>query len=206
MGVSQSKCVNLKGLDDSYFEDAYTVIRTSGERQEGWRMSKRVHICYLHRVGSWRPSAHAWLEKDGWRIYMHNGDQEDAEGKIVNTHVCGWRPIGGFWPTRLTGDEAAIATWSAELKALVDCFAEEQGLPTYYAEHTCSKGAPRDYCDGCCAERRALEKKAAMTQPQPSAEPAPAAPLPSSDTEEAPAPSHTTPAEEPSEIPASEYR
>jgi hypothetical protein len=163
MGVSESKCVNL-AAEQAYLDESYTVIRTSGQQETGWLLTSTVHRCYNHGSHSWRPRAHAYLKKEGWVLSLHNGDQEDAEGNIVASHCCGWRTLGTFWPTRLTGDEEAIAAWTEQLRDRLEELAGHKGIPDIWAEHSCGRGAPPDYCDGCCAERRAMEKKALLDQ------------------------------------------
>ncbi len=155
MGVSESKCVNLAG-QAAYLEEAYTVIRTSGKQETGWLLTSTLHRCSNHVSYSWRPRAHAYLKKEGWALSLHNGDQEDAEGKIVASHCCGWRPLGTFWPTRLTGDQAAIDTWQAEIKLRLEELAEAQGLPWTFHEHTCVRGDGLQ-CSGCFWEKAAKE-------------------------------------------------
>ncbi len=163
MGVTQSKTINL-AAETGLHAEAYTVIRTSGERQEGWCITTKVHRCYNQNPGAWRASTHALLQQDGWRIYMHNGDHEDAEGNLNAAHACGWRTLGTFWPTHMTGDEAAIKVWSDALRDRLEELAGEQGLPDVWAEHKCGSGQHQDYCDGCCAERRADKKKALLDE------------------------------------------
>lgn len=155
MGVTESKCVNL-GEAATYLEEAYTVRRTSGDTQDGWKLTKEWHRCYNVDPRSWKARAHAFLTTDGWKIHLHNGDQADEDPEA---HCCGWRRQGTFWPTRLTGDQAAIDAWSDGLLASLEELAGRQGLPDQWAEHSCGKGAPAEYCDGCCAESRAKKKK-----------------------------------------------
>jgi hypothetical protein len=162
MGVTESKCVNIAAAYEGakYLVDSYSVIRTSGATEDGWMMTEKPHLCYNQDPRcSWRPRAHAFLEQVGWRVHLHNGDHEDAEGKVLASHSCGWRRLGTFWPTRLTGDQEAIDSWTATLKADLERFAADQGLPSEYYQHQCGMGAPPEYCDACCAERRAKEAK-----------------------------------------------
>jgi hypothetical protein len=163
MGISESKCVNLS-TEAALLGESYTVIRTSGAQETGWLLTSSLHRCYNHGSHSWRPKAHAYIKKEGWALSLHNGDQEDAEGNIVASHCCGWRPLGTFWPTHMTGDEAAINAWSDALRDRLEELAGEQGLPDVWREHQCGRGAPQDYCSGCCAEQRAVRKKALLDQ------------------------------------------
>lgn len=158
MGTNSSKCVSLMDLDAAYFTDTYTVIRTSGEQQTGWQIANDDHRCFNKQPGAWRPRAHAVLQEDGWRVNMHNGHHTDADGERLDTHACGWRRLGSFWPTRLTGDQPAIDAWSNTLRDIMEQLASEQGLPDVWSKHTCDRGAPPDYCSGCCANMRAKTK------------------------------------------------
>jgi hypothetical protein len=154
MGIELSKCVNLAG-ETSYLDEDYHVVRTSGAEEDGWTLTEEPHRCSRSTVAA---AAHATLNQNGWALHLHTGDQADA------AHCCGWRPLGGFWPSRLTGDKEAIEAWTEQLRDRLEELAGHQGLPDLWAEHCCSRGAPPDYCDGCCAERRAKEKKAILDE------------------------------------------
>lgn len=155
MGVSESKCVNLYS-EAGYLDESYTVIRTSGKQETGWLLTSTVHRCSNLSPHSWRPRAHAYLRKEGWSLSLHNGDQAE---EAADAHCCGWRPLGTFWPTRLTGDADAIKAWTEQLRDRLEELAGHQGVPDIWADHQCGRGAPPDYCDACCAQRRAKEKK-----------------------------------------------
>jgi hypothetical protein len=163
MGVSESKCVNLTG-QETYLGESYTVVRTSGEQQTGWLLTDKVHRCYNQDVQTWRPRAHAFLKQQDWALALHNGDHDDEDGKLNEKHACGWRTLGTFWPTLLTGDEAAIKEWTDKLRETIEELAGRQGVPDIWAEHSCGRGAGPDYCDGCCAQRRAKEKKVLLDE------------------------------------------
>jgi hypothetical protein len=163
MGISESKCVDLASGAE-YLAESYTVVRTSGEQQAGWLLSDQGHKCYNQDIRAWRPRAHAFLKEQDWALALHNGDHDDEDGKLNEKHACGWRTLGTFWPTRLTGDEAAIKAWTDKLRDTIDELAGQQGIPDIWAEHQCGRGAGPDYCDGCCAERRAKEKKALLDE------------------------------------------
>lgn len=156
MGVSKSKCVSLED-EVAYHTETYTVIRSSGEEQTGWMMSPQPHRCRHYGEDKWKPTCYATLERDGWRIHMHNGDEDPENPKA---HICGWRPLHEIWPTRLTGDQDAIEAWRTALKEIIMRLAAKKGLPSEWYEHTCGRGAPPSYCDGCCAARRAKEAAA----------------------------------------------
>lgn len=163
MGVTESKCVTFAG-EAEYLSESYTVVRTGGDQQTGWILSEKAHECYNTDPRQWRPRAHAYLKQEGWAVHLHNGNHTDENGAIIVSHCCGWRRLGTFWPTRLTGDAEAIKAWSDALRDRLEELAGYQGLPDLWREHSCSRGAGPDYCDGCCAERRAKEKKALLDQ------------------------------------------
>jgi hypothetical protein len=140
MGVDQSKCVNLLG-EAAYMEETYAVVRTSGAIETGWRLTEEIP-CGL-------------LRKDGWAVHLQS---EDA----ARTH--GWRFVGTFWPTRLTDDKAAIASWTERLRDRLEELAGRQGLPDVWEEHVCDMGAPPNYCPGCCGNERAKKKKALLDE------------------------------------------
>lgn len=177
MGIDLSKCVDLAG-ETAYLEESYTVVRTSGEVQTGWLLTEKIHRCYNTDPRSQKPKAHAYLKPEAWAVHLHNGDQvsgadlenpsgsatRDQDEEDSEKHCCGFRRLGTFWPTRLTDDAEAIAAWTNQLRDRLEELAGRQGLPDLWAEHSCSRGATADYCDGCCAERRAKKKKALFDQ------------------------------------------
>jgi hypothetical protein len=130
-------------------EDSYTVIRTNGEAQEGFRIPRAGHYC--KQDDSQRPSwehAHAWDGlKDSqtiateqaagevnpgpykkWKVHLVKFSEDPSQNRC---DVCGWRtmmPDNGigafknqrsFWPTRLTTPEEKEAWWS-EMDALLN--------------------------------------------------------------------------------------
>jgi hypothetical protein len=120
--VSFPDCCLLSQLPRQKFAELlaerFTVIRTSGEEQGGWRISSEPHTC---RGVVGKAHAHVWdhtVDGEGkidWRCHM----VLDAEGV---EHCCGWRRFGPgnrtFWPTRLTTQEEK-ETWWAEFDALM---------------------------------------------------------------------------------------
>lgn len=153
MGLNESKCVKLSDseeLADFFLNESYTVIRTGGTHEDGWRISSEPHSCSSTRGlnYNWNPSSHAMLKEEGWRVFLVGKEPEDS-------CICGWRRLGTFWPTCLTGNQVAIDQWTAELKSTLERLARRAGLPTKWEEHTCFLGAPRSYCPGCCSEREA---------------------------------------------------
>jgi hypothetical protein len=101
--------------------ERFTVIRTSGKEQAGWRIPAVGHCCN----GGQRQKFHGHVwdhttngEGDkSWRFHMlRDPTPED------NEHCCGWRRCEPgnrtFWPTRLTTEQEK-ETWWAEFDALV---------------------------------------------------------------------------------------
>ena len=94
--------------------EEFTVTRTSGEKQNGWRIPSVSHSCnqgrwVAHHAQAWDNMARGHGDKT-WSFHM----VRDGPG----VHCCGWRLERTFWPTRLTTEEEKEAWW-AELEALV---------------------------------------------------------------------------------------
>ena len=140
MGVDQSKCVNLLG-ESAAMEETYAVVRTSGAIETGWHLVEEIPC--------------AFLKQDGWTVHLQGEDEK-------RTH--GWRVLGTFWPTRLTDDKAAIASWTETLRDRLEELAGRQGLLDVWHEHICEKGSPASMCPGCRAMERAKEKKALLDE------------------------------------------
>jgi hypothetical protein len=161
MGITKSKCVSLED-EVAYHTETYTVIRSSGEEQTGWMISPQPHRCRHYGQIKWNPTCYATLERDGWRIHMHNGHEDPENPKA---HACGWRPLHEIWPTRLTGDKEAIEVWRTGLKEIIVRLAKQKGLPTEWHDHTCHQ-VHHDYCSGCHWEKKAKDQ-AAGVKPDP---------------------------------------
>lgn len=133
---------------DELTSDSYTVIRTSGEEQTGFRIPRAGHYCKEgnSQVPGWE-DAHAW---DGLNDSQRSAKEQDAGLVHLQPYakwkvhlvkfqeppnqnycdVCGWRtmmPDNGinapkpgrtFWPTRLTTLEEREVWWS-EMDALL---------------------------------------------------------------------------------------
>lgn len=139
--VSTPDCFVWAQLPKEKFEELlaerFTVIRTSGEKQDGWRIPSTSHFCH---EGKWvKYHAHAWDHlTDGkgeksWRFHMV---LEDSPGAM---HCCGWRRVRTFWPTRLTTEEEKKAWWD-EFDALVATLkrtremSDAEWMPLYEAQ------------------------------------------------------------------------
>ena len=111
MGNTQSEitCTPLTGMD-SITDVSYTVLRGSGEYDDGWIISKPPVVI---ENAKWIDK-HAWrdVNKNEWRIFLHN-NQTDP-----NLFKCGWRRISTIRPTHLTEDE--VDKWRESLIDTLD--------------------------------------------------------------------------------------
>jgi hypothetical protein len=125
MGVSQSSCVSLRELD-KYTSESYTVKRTSGDLDDGWRISNGPHHCA--NAGSGWVGGHANRPEGVWRVFMSSPIDMTATPHD-NAHACGWRRHGTFFPTRIKDQDAEIKSWQdsflGDLEALHAAKAEE---------------------------------------------------------------------------------
>ena len=145
--LTKENTFNLAQLPAAKFDeltgDSYTVIRTSGELQDGFRIPRAGHYCKEKCIQEpvWM-AAHAWDGKDSHAIAAEGDVQVEHFAKwkvhlvkfleIPGYHccdVCGWRTmmpdgVGApkanrtFWPTRLTTPEEREAWW-LEMDALL---------------------------------------------------------------------------------------
>ena len=115
--------------------ETYTVVRTGGWMQHGWRIPAEAHECpadardsiYMHGLACNRLNSGGYLtplegERHPWRVYMvFEGEVSDLDAK---KHACGWRRSATgertFWPTRLDGDPAAQEAWGLKLDGLLN--------------------------------------------------------------------------------------
>ena len=118
--VSIPDCFLWSQLPPEKFEELlaerFTVIRTNGEHQNGWRIPSVTHLCHdgrwsEHHAQAWDHTTGGKGEKS-WRFHMVLDDAPDVE------HCCGWRRVRTFWPSRLTTEEEKEAWWT-EFDALV---------------------------------------------------------------------------------------
>ena len=113
MGVSQSSCVSLREYD-KYTSENYTVKRTSGDLQDGWRISKGPHHCGASLPPNGWIGGHANRPDGVWRVFMSS--PIDMSGTPHdNDHACGWRRHGTFFPTRIKDKDADIKSWQDSL-------------------------------------------------------------------------------------------
>jgi len=95
----------------------YTVVRTNGEEQTGFRIPTEPHECHKNNT-RFCPAAHATRITTSAEPKFFLTTTIDCSKYCIknhehNDHVCGWRICSpttrGFWPSRLTGDERK--TW-----------------------------------------------------------------------------------------------
>ena len=109
MGVTQSMCVSLRELE-KYTNESYTVKRTSGDLEDGWRISNGPHHCASSSGSGW-VGGHARKPAEGWRVFMSLPVELESERE----HFCGWRRHGTFFPTRIKDQDAEIKSWQDSL-------------------------------------------------------------------------------------------
>lgn len=103
--VARPQCVNIEGQEIT--NDSYTVKRTSGEMEAGWKTG----TCY----GSpdW-VTQHAYKNEGEWRIFMNNCHTD------IDAIAQGWRRLSTIYPTRLAEDIDAIEEWRRGVRGLLD--------------------------------------------------------------------------------------
>jgi hypothetical protein len=140
--LSLSACFELSDLPAAIYAELtsedYTVIRTNGSKQSGWRIPTGAHCCANGaRCAEWAgalatnrviPGGRVCNLGDParpWRVHMvFDGDSEEP----AKEHACGWRVSEPerrtFWPTRLSGDTpeatAAREAWWLRLDGLLN--------------------------------------------------------------------------------------
>ena len=134
-----SDCIYLDRLAPDVFksliDEDYTVIRTDGTVETGWRIPSETHSCDGTSASDqlWACS-HATLSTDKKTLKFHMLRDKDGE------HVCGWRRNRTFWPTRLADQEAKEAWWHwlnaqvAPLKSQRQIWDEEEAKQKVEAE------------------------------------------------------------------------
>ena len=138
--LTKSACVNLCELPAEVYEEltseTYTVVRTGGWEQHGWRIPTEPHdhcpaeardSFYMHSLACNRinPSGYlASLDDDRfpWRVYMvFAGECSTIENK---KHACGWRRSAPgertFWPSRLDGNADEQEAWGLRLDGFLN--------------------------------------------------------------------------------------
>lgn len=140
----KKRCVDLRSLPAELYEELvsedYTVVRSGGWEQGGWRIPTKPHeSCYSSTGPSKEEGSLACncIKPDGtigpqgsgpWRIYMVFDGEASTDPE--KEHICGWRPCSverrNFWPTRL-GVEAREAWW-LRLVDHLDTLKSQEGI------------------------------------------------------------------------------
>jgi len=155
--MSQEACFSLSDLPAETLAkivgEDYTVLRTDGRKETGWKITTAPHgtplIC--------GPSYQGWHDgvgsrivagNDGilvLRIMMSNGfccddkkfalfseylsNQGEDKGTSSHKHACGWRAFSkdrrGFWPTRLESSEEEKEAWFLWMDSQLDTLKSE---------------------------------------------------------------------------------
>ena len=95
--------------------DSYTVERTNGSIESGWRIPVTSGVDMSVKAPA--ASIHAVLTegmKGGWRIFLDNGLTN------ANEMLGGWRRLDSIWPTRLNGNAEAIQKWRDETTLILE--------------------------------------------------------------------------------------
>ena len=152
--LTKSACVNLHDLPPEVYQEltseTYTVVRTGGWEQHGWRIPTEPHeecavemrqSFYMQSLACNRIDPSGYLtaledERCPWRVYMlFDGQWSTIEAK---KHACGWRRSAPgertFWPTRLDGDPAAQEAWGLRLDGLLNGLKSQDELEIDEAE------------------------------------------------------------------------
>jgi hypothetical protein len=110
--------VSLKDYED-IVKDTYSVLRSDGRMDSGWKVSHQSsREMWLRGPSATKHYSYPGA-KNGWRIFLDNGNDM--------YYCCGWRHIESIYPTRLDGDDEAIKMWRQELLELL-AFLETQRM------------------------------------------------------------------------------
>jgi hypothetical protein len=113
MGNVPTVHFSIQGLATfaALLETDFTVVRSrKGDQDEweqsGWRIQAAPHCC-VAKVSDFARAARSTGGGHLYKLFMTN-TLEDP-----NTHACGWRRIGTFWPTDMPAE--ARSAWFADL-------------------------------------------------------------------------------------------
>jgi hypothetical protein len=107
----ETNCISIENIPE--FQHSYTVIRTSGEMQNGWTLGCSQPL--WHGLG-W-VKHHAYFSPKGWRLMLTDSNE-----------WSGWRPINTIWPTALEGDEVAIQAWRDKAVSILESISNPQNI------------------------------------------------------------------------------
>jgi hypothetical protein len=145
--LTKSACVNLRDLPAEVYaeltSETYTVIRTGGWEQHGWRIPTEPHDDFPAPPcsGSQMHSlACNCTHPQAWRVYMvFTGEAIEVGGGMQSKrHACGWRRSAPgertFWPTRLDGNAEEQEAWGMRLDGLLNSLKSSDELEAMEAE------------------------------------------------------------------------
>jgi hypothetical protein len=110
-----------------FLDEEYTVVRTNGMIQPGWKMRKGTHYCPNGETltADHRRNGVAVVCNDdtptAYKFFMvFDPCEESCRNACHNVeacgHLCGWRACypekRSFWPTRMTTDSEKEAWWA----------------------------------------------------------------------------------------------
>uniref|UniRef100_A0A6C0ANT4 Uncharacterized protein n=1 Tax=viral metagenome TaxID=1070528 RepID=A0A6C0ANT4_9ZZZZ len=166
--LSLSACVEMSDLPAAIYAELtsedYTVIRTNGSEQSGWRIPTTSHRCASGTVCAEWAGALVSNHAHPWHVHMVF-DGEDSQ-EPANKHACGWRVSDPerrtFWPTRLNGSSAEVTAareaWWLRLDGLLD------SLESY--EQKGSKATPESSESSKMRKNTELEAAYVSDEPQ----------------------------------------
>jgi hypothetical protein len=127
MGHSHSNDLQLRDLSPEdynlFLDEEYTVKRSDGTIQSGWKIRDGAHYCMNSDVvAAHHRQASVTHEPDNVNAYkffmIYENCDNSCSGGSHNApcgHVCGWRPCypgkRNFWPTRCEVQEDKAAWW-----------------------------------------------------------------------------------------------
>ena len=105
ISIESKYCITVP---EALCQKEYTVQRTSGELDDGWR----IQVDYYENEDTIFPfpraSRHAKSSRKGlenWRVLMEKGSPSSQE------YMYAWRRVNSIYPSELHGDEDAIKEW-----------------------------------------------------------------------------------------------
>ena len=115
-------------------KEEFTVQRSNMKEESGWRIQQAAHSdnCgpgYNTSIGATdsvelgdavalKKSPKGQPEKTFWHVFLNDGNNPHPLS-VLHTHMCGWRPLGTFWPSRCKTAEEKQA-WFTMFEALLE--------------------------------------------------------------------------------------
>jgi len=95
----------------------YTVVRTSGEVDSGWRIPLEWYEDDKYTYTFPSASKHGKSDRKGlenWRIFMYKGERNSQ------AYMYAWRRVNSIYPSELYGNEEAIQEWQDKTAILLE--------------------------------------------------------------------------------------